>query len=316
MTDYTLQRCEDASSWERFLQHSPQACIYCHPDVIDALGCTADYWFVMRNGYPAAAVPIITDNRVCPGLPIHSYYTGLMLHDESWRCKPNRRTENLLGISAAVMEELSGTYEHIQMSLHPDLCDIRGFDWFNYHSPEQGRASISPRYTARIRLDEDSIRHNARSSRRREERYAAEREGLQFTVDGSAAELIALWTASLQRQQSSPERSMLAQTERFADLMLEQEQAIIGCVRDDSGEAHAAGMLLFDHHGNAHLPVVGTSPSRYAGTMLYFGLMDTAASRDVRTLDFNGANSPARAYFKHSIGGESTLFFHIDWQRP
>lgn len=316
MSAFELQSCNDEAAWNDFLQHSPQASVYCEPGLIDALGCKADLWFVMRNGYPAAAVPVITDNSICDGLPIHSYYTGLMLHRESWNCKANRRTENLLDISAAMMEQLSTCYEHLQFSLHPDITDIRGFDWFNYHSPEHGRASVLPRYTAMIELDADIIRHSARSSRRREERYASERESMQFSTDGSPDDLILLWQYSLQRQGNEIEHNMLQQTRAFAQKAIDDKRAVIGIVRDNNGTAHAAGMLLYDYNGKAHLPVVGTSESRYAGTLLYFKLMDTAAEQGCRVLDFNGANSPARAYFKHSIGGDSTLFFHIDWKKP
>jgi hypothetical protein len=316
MSEFRLSRCSDDAAWSRFLAASPQACVYCEPATITALGCEADYWLLERNGVAAAAIPVITDNAAGSGLPIHSYYVGPMLHRECWDSKPNRRTENLLAISEACMHELTQHYDHLQFCLHPDLTDIRGFDWFNYHTPEQGRVRIAPRYTAECDLAPDHLRHDARGARRREEKYAAGREHQQFAGDGDADELVSLWVASLVRQQvviPDTERDI---TRRFAETLCRAGRARIYVTRDASGDATSAGMLLFDYHGRAHLPVVGTGSTRYGGTLLYFGIMEAAAASGCTLLDLNGANSPSRGYFKHSIGGTARLYFQLDWRRP
>lgn len=62
--------------------------------------------------------------------------------------------------------------------------------------------------------------------------------------------------------------------------------------------------------------MVGTLDTKYGGTMLYFGMMDHAAEQGCTMMDFNGANSPARGYFKHSIGAKAQLYFHLVWQKP
>jgi hypothetical protein len=181
MSSLTLQRCTDKQTWNEFVALSPQGTHYCSDEIITALGCVADYWLVMRNGYAVAGLPVITNNDVSSGLPVHAYYVGLMFHPEAWNCKANRRTENILAISEAVMTELSQHYSAIQLCLHPDITDVRGFDWFNYHTPELGRVTISPRYSAQVVLDADHMRRSARGSRRREEGYADTREQLHFT---------------------------------------------------------------------------------------------------------------------------------------
>lgn len=316
MSALTLQRCTDQTAWDEFLSKSPQASLYCTQGVIDALGCKAEYWFVMRNGYPVAGIPVITDNRAADGLPIHSYYAGLMLHTEAWDCKHNRRTENLLAICEHSMAELSHHYDEIELCLHPSITDIRGFDWFNYHTPENGRVAINPRYSAQIILDADHIRTTSRGSRRREENYARERESLHGSFDGNADELIHLWQHSLQRQDNTLTDTELEITNDFANYLLDNGLGIIATTRNENGDAVSAGLIMFDYNKLAHLPVVGTSDTRYGGTLLYFTMMDYAAEQGYELMDFNGANSPARGYFKHSIGGEATLYFHIKWNRP
>ena len=313
---YQCEPCQDAEQWQRFVAASPQGTRYCTPAIITALNCEADYWLVMRNGYPVAGIPVITRNKAGSGLPMHSYYTGLMLHDEAWRGKANRRTENLLAISEQAMHSLCEQYDAFQLCLHPDITDVRGFDWFHYHTPERGRIAITPRYSASVALDTDRLFAAARGSRRREYHYAQEREQQSFATDGSVDELLHLWQASLGRQGQPPDSVETDTTRRFAETLLAQGQGIIGVTRDRHGEATTAGLLMLDYHHTAHLPVVGTGDTRYGGSLLYFSLMQTAAGLGCKLLDFNGANSPQRGYFKHSIGGDARLYFHLSWRKP
>ncbi len=316
MSELVLQRCTDQALWDQFLRRSPQACRYSTEPVLHALACKADFWFVKRKGQVIAGLPVITENQAADGLPIHSYYVGLMLHDEAWRCKPNRRTENLLAITEQLMRELSTHYDVIELCLHPDITDIRGFDWFNYHEPQAGRVAIHARYSAQLSLDKEHIRHAARSSRRREEKYAREREQLHFVSGGTSDELLRLWQHSLQRQDCTIPTAELDATRVFAEHLLATETGTIATVRNQDDEAVAAGLLMYDYHGLVHLPVVGIADTRYGGTLLYFSMMEVAAEKGYTRMDLNGANSPARGYFKHSIGGEATLYFHLRWDRP
>ena len=315
-TLFQCEPCKDPDQWNRFVAHSPQGTRYCNSDIINALDCEADYWLLMRNGYPVAGIPVVTRTSTGSALPPHSYYTGLMLHPEAWRGKANRRTENLLAISEQAMHHLCEIYSAFQLCLHPDITDVRGFDWFHYHTPEQGRIQIAPRYTARIDLDSGDVFAAARGSRRREYQYAQQREQQSFASDGTVDELLHLWQASLARQGQLPDPAETAATKHFAEYLLAREQGIIGVTRTAGGEATTAGLLMLDYHQTAHLPVVGTGETRYGGSLLYFSLMQTAAENGCRVLDFNGANSPQRGYFKHSIGGEACLYFQLQWQRP
>ena len=317
MTELVLQQVSDESQWLAFVESSPQGTRYATPMIIKALGCKADYWLLLRNGYPAIGVAVITDNAAGVGLPMHSYYIGVMYHPQAWNAKANRRTENELLLSETLMTELSKIYPRIELSLHPSISDIRGFDWFNYHRPDQGRAQIIPQYSAQSQLQPVAlIRSEARSSRRREEKYAKTREQLTFALDGSADELTDLYRQTFTRQQVALADIEVQITHDFATTVLANRLGKIAVTRNAQGEAQTAGLLLFDYHNLVHLPVVGTSDSQYGGTLLYFGMMDYAAAQGCTIMDFNGANSPARGYFKHSIGAKAQLYFHILWQQP
>ena len=317
MESLTLSRCVDPEQWLKFVSLSPQGSRYATPIVIEALGCKADFWFLSRNGYPVAGVAVITENAAGVGLPLHSYYVGIMFHPEAWNCKANRRTENCLIFTEALMDELSQHYDYLELCLHTSIQDIRGIDWFNYHTPELGRAVISPCYTAQAQLQPQSqIRDEARGSRRREEKYACSREHLYFSLDGSVQELVNLYHESFKRQSIDVSEITLEVTRNFAEVVLKEQLGIVAVTRDQQGVAQTAGLMFFDYNGLVHLPVVGTSDTRYGGTMLYFGMMDYAAEQGYKVMDFNGANSPKRGYFKHSIGAKAQLYFYVVWEKP
>ena len=317
MTELKLQVVTDEAQWLKFVEQSPQGTRYATPQIIKALGCQADYWFLLRNGHPALGVAVITNNAAGVGLPMHSYYIGVMYHREAWNAKANRRTETELLLSETLMLELSKIYPRIELSLHPSISDIRGFDWFNYHTPDKGRAQIFPQYSAQSQLQPvELIRSEARSSRRREEKYAKSRENIIFALDGTADELTELYRQTFIRQQVELPAIELEITHNFAVCLIENDLGKVAVTRDEQGKAKTAGLLMFDYNNLVHLPVVGTLESKYGGTMLYFGMMDYAAQMGCTIMDFNGANSPARGYFKHSIGAKAQLYFHLLWQKP
>lgn len=317
MSDFELVKCTDLVKWTAFVSSSIHGNKYALAEVISALGCSADYWFINRKGNPVAAIPIITHNSVGQGLPIHSYYVGIMLHPEVTSSKANRRTECEIAITQFAMEALSPIYDHFELSLHPTMKDIRGFDWFNYHTPQNGRVVISPQYTAISNLQPiTNIRDAARGSRRREEKYAFQRESLLFSYDGTVDELLSLYKFTFVRQEIELTNETLKATRQFAEYLIESQQGDIAVVRDEEGRAVAAGLVMYDFQKFVHVPIVGTGESRYGGTLLYFQMMEHAAKKGYQYMDFNGANSPNRGYFKHSIGAKAQLFFHVRWVRP
>ncbi len=290
---------------------------YALPEVIAALGCDVEYWFVVSKTRVVAGVPIIIHNKAGQNLPIHSYYIGLMYHQDIFNSKANRRTECELAISEFVMQALSLRYSEFKLSLHPSLQDVRGIDWFNYHEPEKGRAVIAPRYTACAELNScAAIRAAARGSRRREEKYAISRERLSFSIEGEVGELIDLYSQTLEKQAITLASQIKQATADFAALILNNGMGNIGVVKNENNIAVAAGLLFYDYNQLVHLPVVGIGASQYAGTFLYFKIMDHASKLGYKQIDFNGANSPKRGYFKHSIGGQAQLYFEINWRQP
>jgi hypothetical protein len=206
--------------------------------------------------------------------------------------------------------------KRFSFSLHPSLWDVRGLEWVHYHDPDLPRLQISPRYTAIVDLageTGDSLRAACRSARRQEEGYAVDREGLSTGNDGTIEELTSLYLETFARQGVIPaatEREMLP---RYAQYFLDVGVGKLIAVRSDNGTALAIALIFNDYDGTVHVPIVGTGDTRFGGTLLYFAILEAALHGGAMAVDFNGANSPKRAYFKHSMGAKPALYFDVSF---
>lgn len=82
-------------------------------------------------------------------------------------------------------------------------------------------------------------------------------------------------------------------------------------MRNDNGTALAIALIFKDYDGTVHVPIVGNGDTRFGGILLYLAILDTALADGAAAVDFNGANSPKRAYFKHSMGAKPVLYFDV-----
>lgn len=319
MASFALASVEDMAAWSRFLERSPQRTRYCDPAWVDLFDDDCRYWFLERNGTPVLAFLQASCTRTHGAFLPYCYYQGPMFSDEVWRSAPPKRTQYEIEFAETALGLLTEQEERFGLSLHPSLLDVRGYDWLHYHEPAKGRVRLQPRYTAIVDVADvphADLRAAARSARRQEEGYATKRHGLTFCEDGSAEEMLALAHASFARQDLSLPADDAASMQALSDGLLAQGCGRFVSVRDEHGAALAIALLMEDFDGTEHVPLVGTGSDRFAGTLLYFGILDSAQAHGRTRVDFNGANSPKRGYFKHSIGARPVLFFEAHWQRP
>ena len=137
------------------------------------------------------------------------------------------------------------------------------------------------------------------------------RENLVTSLEGSIEELFDLYCTTFAAQGAD-----VAPVERefFAPYHQYFLDAGIGqflTVRDGDGKAVTGAFVFKDYDNIWHVPIVGTGDTRYGGTLLYFHILDFVREQGGIAVDFDGANSPNRAYFKHSMGARPQLYFEV-----
>ncbi|MGI9390298.1 MAG: GNAT family N-acetyltransferase [Boseongicola sp.] len=302
--------------WGDLLSNSPFRTRFVDPEFIEIFGAPVTYWGLDRKGVLIAGMPVINaaefNSRSLPWC----YYQGIIYHREIWRAAPAKRTQYEIEIAEELVTAIAEDTDRFSFSLHPSLGDVRGLDWVHYHDPALPRLQISPRYTAIVDLEganTDGLRAACRSARRQEEGYAIDREELSTNSDGTIGELAALYLETFERQGVSPTREELEMLPRYAEHFLHAGAGKLLAVRNRNGEALSIALIFKDYDGTTHVPIVGTGDTRYGGTLLYFAILDDALADGAKWVDFNGANSPKRAYFKHSMGAKPVLYFDVSY---
>ena len=305
-----------ADEWSALLAVSPQRTRFLDPDFLDLFDVPVRYWGLNRKGVVIAGMPVIDASRFGSRALPWCYYQGIVYHDEVWRSAPAKRTQYTIEVSEALATGVALEEAWFSISLSPALSDVRGLDWVHYHDPSRPRLVLQPRYTGIAPITGEtpgSLRKRCRSARRQEEGYAKTREGLVATSDGTIDELVGVYRATFERQGVDVSDSEIGLLKAYSSYFMDQGTGGLLAVRDSDERALAVALVFTDYDGTVHVPVIGTGETRYGGTLLYFHILDEALKQGALAVDFNGANSPKRAYFKHSMGADAVLYFEASW---
>jgi hypothetical protein len=313
VADLELQRITDLDIWRRLLGRSPQATRFLDPEFLNLFGVVVRYYGLFRSGVCIMGVPVIDTPSALPWC----YKQGPIFFDEIYRSAPAKRIQYEVELAETALTQLAKIEPTFRFALHESLTDMRGYDWVHYNEPDKSRCKITPRYTAVLPirgLSSDEIRKQARSARRQEEGYAQNRENLSVFDTGTIEELNALYIQTFARQGSEISTRDKRLFTPYITHFLNAGIGHILTVRDECGSPVAAAFLFQDYDNVWHVPIIGTAETRYGGTLLYFRIADFVHEQGGVAIDFDGANSPNRAYFKHSLGAHPVLYFDVSYE--
>ena len=211
---------------------------------------------------------------------------------------------------------LAAEVDTFQFVLHPDFQDVRGYDWVHYHDETRQRCRLKTAYTAVVDLDgktKEDLRSGARQSRRHEERYAMTRDHLVMGEMDNIDLMFEFYCQTFARQGTEVKPLEAKLFHRYCSYFLTNGSGRILCIKNGDDAVVAAALVFEDYDKTWHVPIVALGDTRYGGTLLYFHILDTALAANAKAVDFNGANSPQRAYFKHSLGARPQLFFQVNF---
>ena len=316
MKQGTLEIINDPRIWQNLLLRSPQGTRFLDTDFLNIFSVPYKLYGYFKKGVLIAGIPIIDTREYGGGFLPQCYYQGPIFFDEIYRSADCKKIQYEIELVESILSQLSAIENKFQFCLHPSFQDIRGYSWLNYHQPEIGLCEIIPRYTAKIDLSitKDKIRANSRSARRQEEGYAKSRENLLVFSDGLFEELITLYKETFRKQSKKVTKNEINDLKNYIDYFMQHDIGYILTVRDSEGCPKAASFIFKDYNNTWHVPVVGVGETRYGGTLLYYHIIDFIKDAGGTEVDFNGANSPQRGYFKHSIGGNAQLYFEIKYR--
>jgi hypothetical protein len=306
----------DPHEWNKFLINSVYRTIFLTKEFLDIFDVEITYYVFKRNDTILLGFPVINVAKFNQNFLPFCYYQGVVFNKEILRGKSAKSTYYIVELINKSVSLLSKREKKFNFCLHNQFSDIRGFDWVNYHEKNNKRCLIKPKYTAVINLTNKSmsdIRIEAGSSRKQEERYAFERENLSKILECDPTNLIKLYVDSYKKQGLSPSKADLLIAEKLANHILLNKLGYIYGIKNKEKEFVAAALIFKDYDDVWHVPIIGVGDTKYGGTLLYFSIIEKVIEKGGTQLDFNGANSPNRSFFKHSMGAISKLYFEIEY---
>ena len=314
---FTIVRISEPEA-EHIWQSSPQACVFNRPEVLRVLNDTVDWWAVFKGNQIQCIWPVVLDrDGKVTNVPF-AYWVGPMWSALGASHPAHRALAMSTSVYQLFIPQFIERYGEIRASLHPSLCDVRVFDWWNYHEPTKPRFDIRPRYTAMLNLcsQQKEFQVGFRELRRRELRkFERIRDGFVSDSHVLPDELGLLYQQTLAL---GPDKMMkiLSDFEKLLRLV-DLGHGWVQAIRNKADGALAAVILVLNdaHQANMVLKLVDNQ-YRSNGLMARVTLLgiEDAHKRGLNVFDFNGANSPRRGDDKHSYGAWPTLYFDISYQ--
>jgi len=314
--NYELKKI-DFKRWNDLLEHSPQGTYFLHTEFLKIFGVKIEFYALFQREKLLVGVPVIDTKNLNRKFLPQCYYQGPVFAGNIFEKSPRKSTHLQVTLIDELLIQLTNHVADFNFCLHPSFTDVRGFSWFNYHQPKKGLCEIAAQYTASIELTNEtliSIKSYANKSVRKALRYSQEREQLSFSKSGSFEAFIGLYKETFQRQELVVSQETCELFRSYCNFFksLGNGHFVSVCNRDN--ECVATGFMFKDYDNSWQVPFAAMSEARYAGTLLYFGMIEMALADHATKIDFNGANSPQRSKFKHSIGAKPELYFTVSFR--
>jgi Acetyltransferase (GNAT) domain len=322
MASLEFATCDDSDEWDALVHASPHGSIFCESRFLATLRATPLLVGVYQGGnLLLGALVMLHRAAVLPAPSPHALYQGVLMSDRL-ASLPTRRKTNVLRATSFLLTELEQRFDRISFALHPQFRDIRSFNWFHYHEPDEGRFAVAVDCTGIVDLSPygdlidyvRDVRHD-----RRQEYNRALTQGFRVHASDDVSKLIDLYTQTLGRHRIRVGAAEIAHLRALGDGALRLGIGRLWACTDPAGDTVAMVLYLYDRH-SAYNVVTGNHPgfrSTGASTLLLLVSMWHCRSElGVKFIDFVGMNSPNRSDYKTSLVADAVPYYVVSWERP
>lgn len=198
----------------------------------------------------------------------------------------------------------------------PTLPDIRHFIWLSTSTSERPRIQVTPRYTAILdmeTIESENISKSISTNRRREMQKIQNGERFTIADEIDTDQIVQLYESFFANENILMRKNDYDNLQRLFDLIGLGYGFYVGHLDAASGKLISIAIILFNH-STANL-VLNLTHREYrstgVGTSTILHCITTSKRHGCKLFDFNGANHPQRAFYKHSFGAMPQLYFDI-----
>lgn len=320
MSKFVFTKIDDPDVLMRFWCASPDATIFTHPDVLPRLVDQIEWWVSYIGDEPVCLWPISKSGFRNGGHSRFAYYVG-PLWGKKYKALSAHRWFQVSGqVYSGFIDQFKANGFPSEVSIAPTLPDIRHFTWLSSLTSERPRIQVTPRYTAVLDLDTiepENISKSVSTNRSREMRKIQESERFAMADKIDNKQIVQLYESFFAKENILMRKNDYSNLHQLCDLVDLGYGFYTGHLDAASGRLISIAIILFDH-STANI-VLNLTHNEYrsigVGTSTIAHAILTSKRHGLKLFDFNGANHPQRAFYKHSFGATPQLYFdlNLDW---
>jgi len=317
----TVKIVSDVSDdvWDTFIDNSPYGSVFSQTSFLKALEVPHEKLFIELDEKVIASALIIEPNSPhFKGPYPYSQYQGIALPPIIGGI--HKVVHKSLKTIMSTLPVLSEKFDNIGLCLHPSLQDLRGFQWFNYHTPERGQFDIRILYSGIINLEQyssfDDYLMSIRSVRRQEYKKA-KKQSLSMVESHDIESFIKLYKLTFERQSIELDVRALDTVRNIVNAAISNGIGRLVFCKDCEGSLHSAIVTLHDKRCTYYM-FGATDPtfrSSGASTGLILDSIKYSFACNHLRFDMVGINSPQRGDFKTSFNSEPTPYHFVSLKK-
>jgi hypothetical protein len=313
MTDKMNIKSCTQEFWDAFVDASPQGTVFNKSFFLNSYALPVKYLICWKGQQAVAGFGFVESDS---GIKLMPYCPSAGIIFKDLREQTTyRRNETIFQVLETFAHYLFAQYQEVDFANHWDILDMRPFDWVNYHERQKGYYQVFPRYTSLVDISNPMDTAEYSSKRRIPELKKGIKEGHNFvTREITDIDLLdRLVGMNYARQGLDRSEEAVRFLKNICATLFTNKAGILQATFVDSEPAVLA-YFAHDKH-RAYYLFAGTDLNRRdlgAGTKNFYEASIYLNQKfALKEIDMVGVNSPLRASYKLSYGGNLKLYFRV-----
>lgn len=311
--ELTIEECVDDLKWDDFILKSPHSSIYLTSRILNQSKNLFDKLFFLKNNLIIGCVVIKKENTYSD----FAEYQGLALSPSLGSNTIQKIVTDQFKKTESVLNLLETKYKSFNLSLNPNITDLRPFQWLNYHN-DKNKISFKLRYTGIINLEDylnfEEYLSSIRSGRRQEYKKAIKNK-LTVIESKNIEDFLRLYVLTFARQGLNVNHDDLVLMRNTYESLLKINQARLTYAINEKNSI-ISGMIVYIYNDTMYYQYGATDPKyRNSGGSVLIMLhnIKKGIESGIKKFDMIGINSPNRGDFKISFNAKPKPYYHVSY---
>tara|TARA_B100000795_G_C22797439_1_gene440076 strand:+ start:209 stop:1171 length:963 start_codon:yes stop_codon:yes gene_type:complete len=315
---YKIQKINDDTIWNNFIDQSPNGNIYFKSFFLDSLKDKVSKNFIIKGNQIKAGFVLVHDKDLNIIDNENIIYSGIIFNKYEDKSTSSYNLDTF-SITEFFVQHLVANFKNIQFNTVPDFLDVRPFLWHNYNK-KKNVFKCYPKYTSFIDInncsdeinDPKNLFNKMNTLRRR-----LIRKGIQnltkFKTTTDISYLVKSYENYMIKQQSPVSSQKINEMKKLFKNLLDNKKLLIKIAYTKEGDAGYLCIFAYDLKVGYFLygcPLVD-KVENYLGSITFWQVFKDLKKKGIDLVDMEGINSPNRGWFKQSFGGVIKQYFEI-----